>query len=44
MQVYWRVTEEKQRECTYKGKHAEVCVTYYETELAMHLLLLVGKG
>ncbi|CDQ73459.1 unnamed protein product [Oncorhynchus mykiss] len=22
--VYWRVTEEKQRECTYKGKHAEV--------------------
>ncbi|TNN66772.1 Semaphorin-4E [Liparis tanakae] len=22
--VYWRVTEEKQRECTYKGKNAEV--------------------
>ncbi|XP_051232434.1 semaphorin-4E [Dicentrarchus labrax] len=27
--VYWRVTEEKQRECTYKGKHAEVeCRNY----------------
>uniref|UniRef100_A0A3B4AK45 Uncharacterized protein n=1 Tax=Periophthalmus magnuspinnatus TaxID=409849 RepID=A0A3B4AK45_9GOBI len=27
--VYWRVTEEKQRECTYKGKQAEVeCRNY----------------
>lgn len=24
LQVYWRVPEEKQRECTYKGKQAEV--------------------
>nr|XP_019936160.1 PREDICTED: semaphorin-4E-like [Paralichthys olivaceus] len=30
--VYWRVTEEKQRECTYKGKHAEVeCRNYIRT-------------
>ncbi|XP_008405496.1 semaphorin-4E [Poecilia reticulata] len=30
--VYWRVTEEKQRECTYKGKHAEVeCRNYIQT-------------
>lgn len=25
MQVYWRVTEEKQNECMQKGKQAEVC-------------------
>uniref|UniRef100_A0A3B4WPZ5 Si:ch211-129c21.1 n=1 Tax=Seriola lalandi dorsalis TaxID=1841481 RepID=A0A3B4WPZ5_SERLL len=31
-EVYWRVTEEKQRECTYKGKHAEVeCRNYIRT-------------
>ncbi|XP_056132308.1 semaphorin-4E [Lampris incognitus] len=30
--AYWRVTEEKQRECTYKGKHAEVeCRNYIRT-------------
>ncbi|XP_018525695.1 LOW QUALITY PROTEIN: semaphorin-4E [Lates calcarifer] len=30
--VYWRVTEEKQMECTYKGKHAEVeCRNYIRT-------------
>ncbi|KAM4574887.1 semaphorin-4E [Fundulus diaphanus] len=30
--VYWRVTEEKQRECTYKGKNAEVeCRNYVRT-------------
>ncbi|XP_053286809.1 semaphorin-4E isoform X2 [Pleuronectes platessa] len=30
--VYQRVTEEKQRECTYKGKHAEVeCRNYIRT-------------
>ncbi|CAL9695620.1 unnamed protein product [Knipowitschia caucasica] len=30
--VYWRVTEEKQRECTYKGKQAEVeCRNYIRT-------------
>uniref|UniRef100_A0A8C8EKJ9 Uncharacterized protein n=1 Tax=Oncorhynchus tshawytscha TaxID=74940 RepID=A0A8C8EKJ9_ONCTS len=30
--VYWRVTEEKQRECTYKGKHAEIeCRNYIRT-------------
>uniref|UniRef100_A0A671TLH3 Si:ch211-129c21.1 n=1 Tax=Sparus aurata TaxID=8175 RepID=A0A671TLH3_SPAAU len=30
--VYWRVTEEKQRECKYKGKHAEVeCRNYIRT-------------
>ncbi|XP_068449183.1 semaphorin-4E [Clinocottus analis] len=30
--VYWRVTEEKQRECTYKGKHSEVeCRNYVRT-------------
>ncbi|KAM7388481.1 hypothetical protein PAMP_024652 [Pampus punctatissimus] len=30
--VYWRVTEEKQRECTYKGKHSEVeCRNYIRT-------------
>ncbi|XP_074491981.1 semaphorin-4E isoform X2 [Sebastes fasciatus] len=30
--VYWRVTEEKQRDCTYKGKHAEVeCRNYIRT-------------
>ncbi|KAK5601944.1 hypothetical protein CRENBAI_018894 [Crenichthys baileyi] len=30
--VYWRVPEEKQRECTYKGKHAEVeCRNYIRT-------------
>lgn len=30
--VYWRVTEDKQRECTYKGKHAEVeCRNYIRT-------------
>ncbi|KAG8003549.1 Semaphorin-4E [Nibea albiflora] len=30
--VYWRVTEEKQKECTYKGKHAEVeCRNYIRT-------------
>lgn len=34
MQEYWRVTEEKQRECTYKGKHAKVCVTSLKTEPA----------
>ncbi|XP_037554129.1 semaphorin-4E [Nematolebias whitei] len=31
-EVYWRVTEEKQRECTYKGKLAEVeCRNYIRT-------------
>ncbi|XP_047443912.1 semaphorin-4E [Mugil cephalus] len=31
-EVYWRVTEEKQRECTYKGKQAEVeCRNYIRT-------------
>ncbi|KAK2835759.1 hypothetical protein Q5P01_016243 [Channa striata] len=30
--VYWGVTQEKQRECTYKGKHAEVeCRNYIRT-------------
>ncbi|KAF7665255.1 hypothetical protein LDENG_00149470 [Lucifuga dentata] len=30
--VYWRVTEEKQKECTYKGKQAEVeCRNYIRT-------------
>lgn len=30
--VYWRVTEDKQRECTYKGKHADVeCRNYIRT-------------
>nr|XP_040040659.1 semaphorin-4E [Gasterosteus aculeatus aculeatus]XP_040040660.1 semaphorin-4E [Gasterosteus aculeatus aculeatus]XP_040040661.1 semaphorin-4E [Gasterosteus aculeatus aculeatus] len=30
--VYWRVTEDKQKECTYKGKHAEVeCRNYIRT-------------
>uniref|UniRef100_H3D6M2 Si:ch211-129c21.1 n=1 Tax=Tetraodon nigroviridis TaxID=99883 RepID=H3D6M2_TETNG len=30
--VYWRVPEEKQRECTYKGKQAEVeCRNYIRT-------------
>ncbi|XP_028259236.1 semaphorin-4E-like [Parambassis ranga] len=30
--VYWRVTEEKQRECMYKGKQAEVeCRNYIRT-------------
>ncbi|KAK9519185.1 hypothetical protein VZT92_021928 [Zoarces viviparus] len=30
--VYWRVTEEKQRECAYKGKNAEVeCRNYIRT-------------
>ncbi|XP_041646816.1 semaphorin-4E [Cheilinus undulatus] len=30
--VYWRVTEEKQRECKYKGKHLEVeCRNYIRT-------------
>ncbi|KAM3875977.1 semaphorin-4E [Diretmus argenteus] len=30
--AYWRVTEEKQRECTNKGKHAEVeCRNYIRT-------------
>ncbi|XP_068175674.1 semaphorin-4E [Antennarius striatus] len=30
--VYWRVTEEKQRECTYKGKLAEMeCRNYIRT-------------
>ncbi|KAJ0065437.1 hypothetical protein NL108_010438, partial [Boleophthalmus pectinirostris] len=30
--VYWRVTEEKQRQCTYKGKQAEVeCRNYIRT-------------
>ncbi|KAM8889027.1 semaphorin-4E [Synchiropus picturatus] len=31
-EVYWRVTDEKQRECKYKGKHAEVeCRNYIRT-------------
>lgn len=30
--VYWRVTEDKQRDCTYKGKNAEVdCRNYIRT-------------
>uniref|UniRef100_A0A8C8JCK2 Uncharacterized protein n=1 Tax=Oncorhynchus tshawytscha TaxID=74940 RepID=A0A8C8JCK2_ONCTS len=30
--VYWRVTKEKQMECTYKGKHAEIeCRNYIRT-------------
>lgn len=30
--VYWRVTAEKQKECTYKGKHEEVeCRNYIRT-------------
>lgn len=33
MQVYWRVTEEKQKECEYKGKDAEVCAISFKTEL-----------
>lgn len=49
MQVYWRVTEEKQRECTYKGKHAEVCPTllqrpdYHHPTSGPSSLLLKGR-
>lgn len=43
MQVYWRVTEEKQRECKYKGKHAEVCVVSFKTELAYAYFSFYGK-
>lgn len=32
VQVYWRVTEDKQRDCTYKGKNAEVCVKSFKTK------------
>lgn len=37
MQVYWGVTKEKQKECTYKGKQAEVCGKKWQ-----HLLTLWG--
>ncbi|CAB1331417.1 unnamed protein product [Coregonus sp. 'balchen'] len=39
--VYWRVTEEKQRECTYKGKRAE---TYSEGQLRLEEVQEEGKG
>ncbi|XP_056234911.1 semaphorin-4E isoform X2 [Seriola aureovittata] len=40
-EVYWRVTEEKQRECTYKGKHAE---TFANGQLRLQGKQEEGKG